>query len=73
MGLGRRLRRAFRGVSRAVGRTVRGVGDLTEGIVGGTIDGITGILGGGKEDNSQDELLKYQASLLEEKKRRLRI
>lgn len=72
MGLGRRLRRAVRRVTRSVRRavsgTVRGVGDLTEGIVGGTIGGITGMLGGGKEDNSADELLKYQASLVEEKK-----
>lgn len=72
MGLGRRLRRAVRRVTRSVRRavsgTVRGVGDLTEGIVGGTVDGITGMLGGGKEDNSADELLKYQASLIEEKK-----
>lgn len=74
MGLGRRLRRAVRRVTRSVRRavsgTVRGVGDLTEGIVGGTVDGITGMLGGGKEDNSADELLKYQASLVEEKKKK---
>ncbi len=72
MGLGRRLRRAVRRVTRAARRaisgTARGVGDLTEGIVGGTINGITGMLGGGKEENPADELLKYQASLIEEKK-----
>ena len=67
MGLGRRLRRAVR---RAISGTARGVGDLTEGIIGGTVDGITGMLGGGKEDNSADELLKYQASLVEEKKKK---
>ena len=74
MGLGRRLRRAVRRVTRSVRRaisgTARGVGDLTEGIIGGTVDGITGMLGGGKEDNSADELLKYQASLVEEKKKK---
>ena len=72
MGLGRRLRRAVRRVTRAARRaisgTARGVGDLTEGIVGGTINGITGMFGGGKEENPADELLKYQASLIEEKK-----
>lgn len=74
MGLGRRLRRAVRRVTRSVRRaisgTARGVGDLTEGIIGGTVDRITGMLGGGKEDNSADELLKYQASLVEEKKKK---
>ena len=72
MGLGRRLRRAVRRVTRAARRaisgTARGVGDLAEGVVGGTINGITGMLGGGKEENPTDELLKYQASLIEEKK-----
>lgn len=74
MGLGRRLRRAVRRVTRSVRRaisgTARGVGDLAEGVVGGTINGITGMLGGGKEENPADELLKYQASLVEEKKNR---
>ena len=74
MGLGRRLRRAVRRVTRSVRRaisgTARGVGDLTEGIMGGTVDGITGMLGGGKEENPADELLKYQASLVEEKKKK---
>ena len=72
MGLGRRLRRAVRratrSVRRAISGTARGVGDLAEGVVGGTINGITGMLGGGKEENPADELLKYQASLVEEKK-----
>ena len=82
MGLGRRLRRAVRRVRRAVSRatrevrravsgTVRGAGDLAEGVIGGAVDGITGILsGGGKEDNSADELLKYQATLIEEKRKK---
>lgn len=72
MGLGRRLRRAVRRVTRSVRRaisgTARGVGDLAEGVVGGTINGITGMLGDGKDENPADELLKYQASLIEEKK-----
>ena len=42
---------------------------MTESIVDGTIDGIGGMLGG-KEDNTQNELLKYQNSLLEESKRK---
>ena len=74
MGLGRRIRRAVRRVGRAVTRgfrrTIRGVGDMTESIVDGTIGGISGMLGGGKEDNTQNELLKYQNSLLEESKRK---
>lgn len=73
MGLGRRIRRAVRRVGRVVTRgfrrTIRGVGDMTESIVDGTIDGIGGMLGG-KEDNTQNELLKYQNSLLEESKRK---
>lgn len=42
---------------------------MTESIVNGTVDGIGGMLGG-KEDNTQNELLKYQNSLLEESKRK---
>lgn len=57
MGIGRRIRRAVRRIGRAVGGVVRGVGDVAG-----------GLLGGGNEDNSTDELLKYQASLIEEKK-----
>lgn len=56
MGIGRRIRRAVRRIGRAVGGVVRGVGDVAG-----------GLLGGGSDD-SQDELLKYQASLIEEKK-----
>lgn len=59
MGIGRRIRRAVRRVRRAVSRVVRGAGDI-----------VGGVLGGGSEDNGQDELLKYQASLLEDRKKK---
>lgn len=64
MGLGRRLRRLARRARRAVERAVRGAGD----VVGDVVGGVGGLLGEGKEENPADELLKYQASLIEEKK-----
>lgn len=48
-----------RRIRRAVRRVVRGAGDI-----------VGGVLGGGSKDNGQDELLKYQASLLEDRKKK---